>query len=548
MISNKNSRLFIISFLVVLTSLYVFSYFPAIMDGFNNFIVRCADFGQYLSEAQKYSRDGQFLIDIASVGEEPGLFLIVSSLERIAWIIPNIGLIMLPLLLQILLVMAMYIGVRNTTNKKTVGILIVILTCTAYLTNTSLTYLVSRQILANCFLLITFVFLEHEKIKNKSQIFTCGVLLAGSYLWHRIGLMFWVIILSSCFLYALIMKNKFWIKKYFLCLLISFLLCFPYLFLQFWDIIYSLQWYTNRVPSEWLADWAKGYIPGWSFFTYRGDTTELPLFHYFKNQPWMILLAAWWLKWIIRLIKKNITMGLAFLITTSYISLKLIFWVRILATFEIFLLFFIGYTYFFQFRQKKWLLIITVFTCAILGLINLVPKSIKASRITNIQNDSSILFIKNNIPKKKSFLMWEYCVADIASQLGYTGANNLVSAPIWKHKERELNWEIQYYTAVSLSDILVSSVWVKPYLHNVFKNLDIYLMFRNSMSKKADIDKLLLGTHSYFNSPYLEIIYVDRSKRSQILYMFHLKNNQITYFDTPNYAQKNLMELNEFYE
>lgn len=543
---NKNRIyiIIIILFLVALIFSYILWYYPAIIDNFRSYIIRCGDFWQYLSEVQKYSKDGQFLINIVDVGKEPGLFLIESTFQRITWmIIPNTVIILESLIIQLLMILAFYVGIRNISKKKSIALLATTLITTAFLTNTLFTYLIARQVLANFFLLITFVFLENRSFHDKKWIFICWIFLANCFLAHRIGIMFGTLVLWSCLLYSIISRNKIWIKKYFFCLFLGIVLCLPYLTLEFWNIIYSLEWYSARNPYEWLLESSKWYISGWSFFTNQGSTDEVPIVHYLTYQSWVLILAVSFLKWMKSLIKKSLSLTLALLVIAGYVSLKLIFWVRILATLEIFLLLFIGYGYFCWYMNRKKFLIVWFFCFVMLWFISIIPKSIKDSRITNIQNDPSINFIKNNIPRNGTFLMGEYCVTDLASQLGYVGANNLVSAPVWKHKERELNWEIQYYTAIALSDILVSSVGVTPYLHNVFKDLDVYILFRQSVEKKEDIDKLLDGTHPYFTSPYLDTVYRDPLKKGRVLYIFHVKNNQINYFDTPNYAEKNLIDI-----
>lgn len=59
---------------VSLTTLWLKSYLGAIFDGWDKYIVMCVDFGQYLNDALRYSKEGIILLNTIEVSKEPWFF------------------------------------------------------------------------------------------------------------------------------------------------------------------------------------------------------------------------------------------------------------------------------------------------------------------------------------------------------------------------------------------------------------------------------------------------------------------------------------------
>lgn len=545
---NKITKILPILIAISFTAIYLNSFIEWIINGWLSYYVRCADFWQYLYEAKKYALPNIFLKDIVEVWKEPGVFLISSTINRITWINSGIALIIIAYAAHVITLLGIFIGIKRYTRSAAVWILVLIITSTLYLTNTTLAFLTIRQNLSNSLLLMVLI-APLFGTNNFKKALIWGMLMGGCILSHRIGLMFIIIgLIGYCFILSI--KKEWRHFKYFLSMgWLGIFLVLPYIALQFWDILYTLEWYISRIGLIKINDSAvvevwNSKLDGWSFFSLSNTIEWLPITHYTKYVPFVIIASISNLRNIKKLLneKTGFTLITLFWITT-YVSTKLIFWVRILATFEILL---VTVLWLVKLWKIKKIAILLLFWCVITWIWSLSSRSIINPRILPKENDPWINFLEKKIVKKDSYLVGPYCVADLAEQLWFEWSNSISYSPIWKHKERELSWEINYYTAIDITTVLMSSIPYKPYVHNKLKGKNLYFVFGPGTSN-SELWQLRKKTHPYYNSPYLELIYGDYSNNYEwsprwviVRFVFKIKNEYITYFEDINYLNKNL--------
>lgn len=530
------------------TAIYLNSFIEWIINGWLNYYVRCADFWQYLYEAKKYTLPNVFLKDIIEVWKEPWVFLISSIFNRITWIDSGIALIVVAYIAHVITLLGIFIGIKRYTGSTATWILTLTLASTLYLTNTTLAFLTIRQNLSNSFLLLMLI-TPLLGINNFRKAIIGGIFMGGCILWHRIGLMFSIIWLSVYYFILIIKKEGKHFKHFLSIGWLGILLTIPYIALQLWDIIYTLEWYTSRIglikiDNSAVVEVWDTKLDGWSFFSLSNTINWLPIGHYTKYVSYIIIISISNLKNIKKLLNRKTGLILTtFICVTIYIATKLIFWVRILATFEILLITVLWLTN--QSKLKK-IAIFFLFWCILIWISSLAPRSIVNPRILPKKNDPWIDFLEKKIVKKNSYLVGPYCVADLAEQLWLEWSNSISYSPIWKHKERELSWEINYYTAIDITTALMASIPYKPYVHNILRGKNLYFVF-GPWTSNSELWQLRNKTHPYYDSPYLELIYGDYSNNYEwsprwvvVRFIFKIKNEYITYFEDINYLNKNL--------
>lgn len=543
---KKKSYSVIIGIICIwLLFVYYESYIRPIQNGWSNFIVLCADFWQYLTEAQKYSKNGVYLKEIIEVGKEPLLFVITSTLERLSGLKSEISLVIVSILAQILTVLAIYVWIYRTTKRRLTAILGLTLVSTAYLNNVSLVYLISRQILANSLLIIFFVFSLYVFHKNRTWYLVMSILVAAISMSHRMWILFIGIYFIYIFIKSLIHTDFEKIKKNLTIIGLSLIISWPYNFLQIGDILLSIQWYLWKNPEQSFISGLETFqanisTAGWSFLI-NGNTTDIPLVHYLKNQWLYLLIFFSSISAFKKLLKNKGVEEIVsiFLIILIYTSFNLIFWVRILTTLEIFLILILCLTV----HNKVWKNILRLTPLiAIYGIVFISQNIINKPRTIEINNDPSIVFIQKTIDREASFFIGSYCVSDLASQLNYQNANTLAYAPLANRSvipKDTTSINLHYYAVLEMSKILMDSIGQKPYIHEMLKDKDLYILFWYG-TPDATMKQLYNKTHPYFKSPYLELIYSHKNYQGYMRYIFKVKTQHMQYFDTLNYLKKNL--------
>lgn len=526
---------------------YSISYIFAIGNNWTDYLVFCADFWQYITEGRKYSQEWIFLKEIIEVWKEPLLFIITSNLDRILWLKTEISLVLMSLLIQLLIILSIYIGSRRINGKNAITIIVTLFISNAYLTNASLVYLVSRQILANQILILLFVIPYIYKQWEQKWLLISGILIAALSMAHRMGILFLWLYFIFVIISNLVKANFQKTKKNVLIILLWLLLSVPYSILQIGDILLSIQWYLwNNSAQSFISElevFQNNNVlnTGWSFLV-NANTSEIPIIHYIKYGWLYILLLIWWMNWLKQCLKieEHKAVLTMFFIIIIYTSSYLIFWIRVLATLEIFLILVLSIIYqkskILQNLSKIYPLIIIYFIIILCQWITI------KSRTVNVGGDPSIKFITQRIKKENSFLIGNYCVSDLASQLGYENPNTLSYAPLANRKIKNnitSNINLHYYAVLEMSKTLMNSVWQKPYVHEILKDKDLYILFWY-WTPNATMQQFYSKTHIYLNSPYVELIYQHNKYEGYVKYIFKVKKEHIQYFDTMNYLNKNL--------
>lgn len=519
------------------------SYFSIVISGLDSYLVKCGDFWQYLGQAQKYAEDRIYLLDTIETWSEPWLFLITSSLQRIIWIEVWVDLLITTWAIHILTGLFIYIITSKIFGKLN-GLISILIFTSIYLTNTAFVSGTTRLNLVNLFLVL-YAWAWTLRSRNKIWIYVIEAIFFGAAIMaHRTGIMILILLIGLILTLDIFKKDWPSFKKTIIISTTGALLAWPYLFMQFGDILYTLTWYLDRITKvtpEWSYFQQKSKIEDsqwFSLFSYSQTTTELPFLHYLKYQSFILFILISKIKRVISKIgNKNISYLLIILIT--YISTKLFFSVRLLATFEIFAIIAITWTIYLQ-KNKIFKIIIIMFILT-LWILSLSPKTILSSKTVEIRNDPSISFIKNNINPIKSYLIGWFCISDVGVQMGYITANNWINAPLWRGSDTYKNQEegLQYYTMVLISTTLSESLATKPYVHEVLKWKDIYILI-GPWTSKEEIWKYKMRNKNHFKSPYMDLIYENTSNDSYIKYIFKVKGETLNYFDTTDYLHQTL--------
>lgn len=526
--------------------LYLHPYWIALSDGWSKYIVLCGDFGLYLGEAQKYMKEWANLVDAVNVNHEPTLYLMMSTLARVTGVQLGITLIVMAFFVHILGILWVYIGTRRWSNNNSIATITTLLISSLYLYNTTFTYLTTRQNLSNSFLIlcsITPIFISKGKYNN---YIVGGILMAGAITSHRVWLLFsWCALIISL-IYALIKKDRNIAKNIWIVIFTLILAAWPYIILDSGNTLYTIKWYYERIMwTQSLIEQGlsfsnnKDTISGWSFFSRSQITPELPIIHYFIYQPFIIIL---WISLIGKIrskkfITNNNYLFLSFLLPlTIYTWTRLIFWIRVLWTFEIF---FILLIWILIKNYTVGVRIITNILIIFLWIITLMPRSVILPRVYNVSTDASINFIKNNIKIENTYLVGPYCVADLWVQLWYTTSHTLTNSPVWKHKEREADGELHSFIIGNMTDTLMRSIQEKPYLHELFRDKELYILYLPSANKE-DVTLFRKNQHPYNYSSYVTMKYSDKTQKSYVEYILKINRDTMIYFDSVNYLIKNL--------
>lgn len=539
-IKEKKIDYLVLVVIIWFSLLYLRSYLEPIFLGWQKYTFLCSDFWQYISHGEPYSKDGAELIKIMAVGEEPGLFLISSTLERIMGFSETwIALIISAININLLIGLAFYCWIKRITNSRKFWLLWVLILISIFTYSRASNLLVLRQLLSIAFLLIFALnwFSKNNSNLNSKKIII-SILVWGTILAHRSWLVV-LILYSLTSIFYCFAKGKYQdIKNIILITCLSIIFSGPFFAIQILDLIRSFLWEIGVGSVTNIFDSQLGYVNNLtsnnSGFSYLigGETKDMAIYHYFVHQG--IYLIAWtaFLRTALLLFKKHkdiINFWWILLILLLYVNTRMAFSVRMLVAFEIFYLFFL--IVLLNEKKKNRFTIIFFLSVFLVGLIDLGKPVIVKER--SILWGPDVNFVKNNIHKNKSYIIGDFCVSDFASQLGYTNANNFESALLWKGwtlKEGESEWILNYYAHLKLSQTLTESISEKPYIYKSFENFDLYIMFL-LWTPDTKISPLL-------NSPYLDVIYKG-VPGNRLKYVFKVRKENIIYFDTTNYIYKN---------
>lgn len=531
----KKYTFFILFFCFLIPFYYSWSYIVPVIWVFHDYLIAPSEFGQYIVEAREYSEDVIFLKDVIEVGKEPGLFLLSGILTRISDLEPGKTLLLLSILNGILLTFSFYICLsRLTTNRRNVllGTLII---SALLLTSASKMQVSLRQNFSQIFLiLLCFYPKTHSSIFSRTLI--TSIFLSMSFLAHRIGLVFGFCSLFFALFFSLYKKNSFFYKQYLYIFFFTLLLSFPFLFLQLGDFILSFRiefWimgdnYFNPNESFFSVQSLTGSSIGWwDLLTNQGVIYTRPIFHYFLQQSFIAIIVIFLLKKSFSSINPYFLFGWMFLCLILYTSFQLPFATRVLITFESFLVIFIFIANNHFKNAYSFVILVLIF---LLSFIQSSSRLLRP-RIIDAKNDSSIQFIKSNIPTN-SFLFGHPWVDDIGNQLWYYTANNIVSAPLYIPVLDSLNGSYQrpisYYTARDFASKMWISLVFDPYVHELFKDKNMYLII--VWSQKWIIKKY---SNAHYESPYLELIF--ESPNTYFSHIFKVKKDLLNYYDSRKY-------------
>ncbi len=512
-----------------------------VWDGFNTYIVRCADFGQYTSEVIKYAKKGGInLYETIETGKEPWLFLITTPLNYIATFQDRANYVVVDLLIRLLTLLLFFILVKRVTWSATIAIIGLIIIATGFLWNTGVYILTTRQSLCN-FLLLIFASTPFftKSIWTKRTIM--GIILAWVLFSHRIWILFiglWSVLLA---LYYIVTKKYKEFKEMIIVILIGILLSLPFLLMFYESAVNSFSEYLNRYirisqgTQEILFESSISNI-GWvSFLRWINQSAMIPIWEYilYQSHMFIFLLCIIDRKRIWILLSVNpifFTMVLAIFL---YICGNFIFWTRILTTFEIFIAAFAFLVTTKSIMKRRSFLFIIIIAINIISLSN---------KITNpriFKLDSSIIALKEIIKTENTFIIWPHCIQDLWAQLWYQSAPSYSWLKMVNIKDQRDAWVLTYNELEWWSTTLSNSIFTKPYLPELLKEKDIYIIFGTRFGQ--NLSELNSKSEKYFKSPYVDLVYRNTSSGDVIKYIFKVKNKEITYFEGKSYIDRTLI-------
>lgn len=529
--NRKIHTLFFLLLALFGSLLYFREYINAFYDGFTNFYVTCADFGQYSNEVHLYFQE-KFLVDSLVPDKEPGIFLVAIILGKIIWLSAQFSLLFTTFIGQFLSLFFIGSLTRKMTKKGIYWFIAIFIALTTYQLSFVYVQLVSRQLFSTTFLLLASNFYLTARLVPR--IFFVSSFLAMSFISHR----FWGIVgFWAVLLWLVINIIKFHRVNYIYIAFILLAILFSWPFLYFlWD--YFLVVFNSKkdlfIGSSSAVD-ANKFNWGFSWLSESSNIIDTPILHYFYYQPFYLI---FWCANFIFLIKyfkgKRFLFFYIFLSLLIYTFLKVTFSIRSLISFEIFLIPIIWLS--FCSKSSRLLKIIVIFSFVFLwitGIQGRVPMLKKKI----IPKDSSILFIEKNYRKENTlFLSWVRCESDMLGQLFYSTSENLDNDNLkWLQDIRSK--EILSYTfAREIAErnyrILISN---HPYLHEIMRWKDIYIFFWN-YTKSEVLASLKNRTHPIFQAPYLSLVY-ENPQAKLVRYIFKLDLSQVTFFDNWYYLR-----------
>ena len=91
----------------------------------------------------------------------------------------------------------------------------------------------------------------------------------------------------------------------------------------------------------------------------------------------------------------------------------------------------------------------------------------------------------------------------------------------------------------NMTDTLMRSIQEKPYLHELFRDKELYILYLPSANKE-DVTLFRKNQHPYNYSSYVTMKYSDKTQKSYVEYILKINRDTMIYFDSVNYLIKNL--------
>lgn len=542
----KKWRIFFVFVLIVATSITLMNkevFISAFLNWIENYIFRCGDFGQYVSEVRDYSIEGIRLIDTMEAGKEPLLFIIISSLNRVAGFNSSQWYIIIFLLAKVLILLWTFLISKSITKSNGTALAICIILGLSIIDSRAW-YV--RQTLANMYLiLLSFVFclkLETSKAKWLPQM----IILTGCLIAHKISFLYSLAWLSVIFLLSILKGDHALRNRTFYLIWLSFLLGLPYLYLFLWNFIDYMYEYTIRY---WAIVTKSVEIVNWWSLNLSEWTAVIPgvhwrtLFNLFYYQPFLLLLPITILKKLFQLKDQKNNFTLAILtISIIHISLNIAFSNRMVILSNILIIISISFLSGNR-RRKTLLLSLLVCLSAVSSLpLNLLGTGMLKNYATNVKNDPGTIFIKENINKEKSFFISDHCGTEYITQLGYKWYLNISQLTIYKQKELEAKWEATFEDWSGRINILTRSIFEKKFVPSKLKDMDLYIIYWPNFGSEnqSQVKKIKNRDPQFFDNNHIELIYENLDKNSYINYIFKVDWNKLVYFDDVNYLDRTL--------
>lgn len=504
------------------------------------FLFFCTDFGQYVLEVQEYLKEGTYFIDLVKVGEDPGLFIVASNLWRIAGIPSQSILTILSMIMYSLLGLCLYLLGRRLSvkNRNIAGIFCLVLYISLYSAVVSQLSGIWRQIIGH---LLFLVFLLFSYYKNNKSILVGSILLAMTFLSHRIFTIINLFTFALIFLYYLF-ANKTKIKRHILVFTIALLFCLPYFILYLEYVLHVLE-YRVSLQTGWpqtRGDFVMQMLPrslGYSFFWTYDDRGSL--LHYLFYQSWILIASIAYSRYSLRKVNKVYLFCL--FVVSVYVSYKFTFSIRMLLFFEIILIPIaaLNFVHFYN-KYCKIFILICIFT---LGLSIMSSKAI--NRPQWVYFDDWVHFLTNYVNKNEPhFIMGSVCASDLLSQIWLTNNFNY-HMTLHNIKQRKEAWELDTF---DLSTIVGENIKFLKYnwvLFDFFQDKKIYIVFvRNDTHEVRSIRQ---GTSGLLWKEYLTLVYpqnVDTPWVWIIKYVFEVNTELIQYADTWKHIRENVKSFN----
>ncbi len=560
---HKKIKLIIInSFIVFLgisfTLLHAYIYTSRMHEGLENYLFRCHDFGQYISESEDYSREWIELLRTMETGKEPFLFLIISSFKRLTGHNIQTSYIVTDIVIHTLTILFWYIMVLRLTKRKILWIMFIILMGTSLVDAVWLNKLFSRQALSNFFLLglcASYTIALTAKEKNIKQVILVGIFFWWAFISHRISLVFASISILLIWLYDIHRKRYQNLKMLFLWVLFWLILTAPYLTIFIWNFIEYLMLKFNNYLS--INNGSKEFINSssldkslWVAIIDWNNDNLSALWNFIQNQWFLLIGMIAGIKNILTFGQKeeNTHQSLFFLsiliISTLYISTSLSFSNRVVLTFNLLLLIWI-IIYFFSMQKNKYTVIIVFNLICVLWLSMAAPITISwektmARRAFKADLDASISFMRTNINPEGSFLLGPHCMNEFGLQLWYETALNFSNLTLWQQKKKVAEGQINFEQLSWQSAALSYSLFENNFMIEQLENQKLYILFGPYFweKQKREIKKIKDKDPYYFSQDYIKLIYQNPDPAWYLTYIFEVDETKLVYFADQNYFNR----------
>lgn len=528
-------------------------YYETLLSNPADFIIRCKDLGQYLSEINDYSQPWISLPETIEVDKEPLLFIFLSTLINV-WEYTKYSWMYLwsSIIYCLTLISGALVAKRVTKVMKNIITLIVILiSWTGYLLNSGLDSLVTRQLMWNMFLIILIFYLLTLDISKKDLKKTAiwGLFLMWAYLSHRVLGIISYLLMLTLFSGDFVKNKKLFQSNFFQIIMCSLIIGGGYFYMWADDIMITISNYSQKI-FWWLNYTDASSLDknlGISLFTWAGTTFNLPILEFFSFEWYLLiwLIGLWWFNFH----KKYKILIIGFVLTGIYISNNIAFSVRMQLTFEVLTIIILSVGIM---LNKKYKLFIILFSMLIflLNFINISKRTLTwevwlTNRVKNISADPSVNYLKMNIPLKKTFIFGTHCANEFGTQLWYKTPINFSNLTIWKEREKIDNGELPWWVYSGMSKAMRKNIFTNPYLYKKFEWYELYLIegkYFGANDFSRLVQDIRQGGSKYLNQKHIKLIYDSWREDTYIRYIFKIYSDEIKYFDARNYFSKTLID------